>query len=99
MAFRTVSARETHAVWAVYAVSLDDLFALKLDSLRLHRLRPVYGYRNLPDATKDVFCPEGPCIFKIDLATVRWLQCFAMAILSASNTSLKWTLRSTRPTT
>lgn len=51
----------------VYAVSPDGVFALTLDFLRLHRLRPGYGYGNLPDTTKGVLCPKGPCISRIDL--------------------------------
>ena len=53
----------------VYAVAPDGSFALTLDFSRLHRLRPGYGYSNLPDATDGQLVPEGPCIWKMDLAT------------------------------
>ena len=53
----------------VYAVSPDKKTALSLDFARLHRLRPGYGYANLPDATKEQLCPEGTCIWKIDLVS------------------------------
>ena len=36
----------------VYSVSQDGKWALTLDFSRLHRLRPGYGYSNLPDLTK-----------------------------------------------
>lgn len=51
----------------VYTVSSKGDFALTLDFSRLHRLRPGYGYMNLPDTTKDELCPKGHCIWKIDL--------------------------------
>ncbi len=51
----------------VYDVAKDGSFALSLDFSRLHRLRPGYGYSNLPDSTKGELCPDKPCIWKIDL--------------------------------
>ena len=53
----------------VYAVSEDGSFALTLDFSRLHRLRPGYGYANLPDATEGQLVPDGPCIWRLDLET------------------------------
>jgi hypothetical protein len=53
----------------VYAVDPLGRFALSLDFSRLHRLRKGYGYANLPDATASEFCPDKPCIWKLDLAT------------------------------
>lgn len=53
----------------VYAVAGDGSFALTLDFSRLHRLRPGYGYANLPDATEGQLVPDGPCIWKLDLET------------------------------
>lgn len=54
---------------AVYDVARDGSYALSLDFSRLHRLRPGYGYSNLPDLTKGELCPDKPCIWKLDLAT------------------------------
>ncbi len=51
----------------VYDVAKNGSYALSLDFSRLHRLRPGYGYSNLPDATKGELCPDQPCIWKIDL--------------------------------
>lgn len=51
----------------VYDVARDGSFALSLDFSRLHRLRPGYGYSNLPEATKGEACPDKPCIWKLDL--------------------------------
>lgn len=51
----------------VYTVSADKKTALSLDFSRLHRLRPGYGYANMPDATKGQLCPNETCIWKIDL--------------------------------
>lgn len=51
----------------VYDVSRDGTFALSLDFSRLHRMRPGYGYSNLPDRTKEEPCPEQCCIWKMDI--------------------------------
>lgn len=51
----------------VYDVARDGSFALSLDFSRLHRLRPGYGYSNLPDMTKGELCPDKPCIWKMNL--------------------------------
>lgn len=51
----------------VYDVSRDGRFALSLDFSRLHRLRPGYGYSNIPDTTKGILCPEQTCIWKISI--------------------------------
>jgi hypothetical protein len=54
---------------AVYDVAKDGSYALSLDFSRLHRLRPGYGYSNLPDATGKQLCPDAPAIWKINLQT------------------------------
>lgn len=51
----------------VYDIAKDGSFALTLDFSRLHRMRPGYGYSNLPDTTKDELCPDKPCIWRMDL--------------------------------
>lgn len=53
----------------VYDVSRDGTFALSLDFNRLHRMRPGYGYSNIPDASKGVLCPDATCIWKMDIET------------------------------
>ena len=53
----------------VYDVSRDGSFALGLDFNRLHRMRPGYGYSNLPDTSKGNLCPDETCIWKMDLET------------------------------
>lgn len=45
----------------VYTVAADGTFALTLDFARLHRLRPGYGYCNLPEQPKDC------CIWRMEL--------------------------------
>lgn len=59
--------QETVLEMPVYAVAPDKTFALSLDFSRLHRLRPGYGYANLPETTEAEKCPDKPCIWKIDL--------------------------------
>ncbi len=53
----------------VYSVAADGSFALSLDFSRLYRLRPGYGYYNLPEATENEKIPDAACIRKVDLAT------------------------------
>ncbi len=53
----------------VYSVSRDGTFALTLDFSRLHRLRPGYGYSNLPDETASQKIPEKTAIWKLDIKT------------------------------
>lgn len=53
----------------VYDVARDGSFALSLDFSRLHRMRPGYGYSNLPESTKGELCPDKPCIWKMDIET------------------------------
>ena len=58
---------ETVLPMPVYDVSRDGSFALSLDFSRLHRMRPGYGYSNLPETTENDFCPDTPCICKMDI--------------------------------
>lgn len=53
----------------VYTVSQDGRTALSLDFSRLHRLRPGYGYSAMPDRTEGELCPEGACVWRIDIPT------------------------------
>lgn len=51
----------------VYSVAVDGSFALSLDFSRLYRLRPGYGYYNVPENTANEKLPDKPCIWKVDL--------------------------------
>jgi len=51
----------------VYSVASNGEFAITLDFSRLNRLRPGYGYSNLPDFNANEKCPDKPCIWRIDL--------------------------------
>ena len=53
----------------VYDVARDGSFALSLDFSRLHRMRPGYGYSNVPESTKGELCPDKPCMWKMDIET------------------------------
>ncbi|BCJ93403.1 hypothetical protein acsn021_09720 [Anaerocolumna cellulosilytica] len=46
----------------VYDVARSGEYALSLDFSRLHRMRPGYGYSNLTEDTKNIFCPDKPAI-------------------------------------
>lgn len=65
----TEMAEEKVLPCAIYDVAKDGSFALGLDFSRLHRMRPGYGYSNLPDKTKGELCPEKTCIYKINIRT------------------------------
>ncbi len=54
---------------ALYAISPDGLWALSLNFSRLQRLRPGYGYSNLPDLTEDQSAPENDGVWRINLKT------------------------------
>lgn len=53
----------------VYSVAADGSFALTLDFSRLHRLRPGYGYSNIPEETVDQKIPASTAIWKLDIAS------------------------------
>ncbi len=66
----------------VYDVDRSGSFALSLDFSRLHRMRPGYGYSNLPDSTADILCPDTACIWKLELATGQVTPLFTYAELA-----------------
>ncbi len=66
----------------VYSVSLDGTFALTLDFTRLHRLRPGYGYCNLPGTTAEEDCPDSPCVWREDMTTGECRPLFSYAELA-----------------
>jgi len=54
---------------AISAVSHDGRHALSLTYGRLQRLRPVVGYRGVPDPNRTVPNPDNDGVFLMDLAT------------------------------
>lgn len=67
----------------VYDVARDGSFALSLDFSRLHRLRPGYGYSNLPETTKEELCPDKPCIWKMDIPSGKITELFKYTAMAA----------------
>lgn len=61
---------------AAYDVARDGSFFLSLDFSRLHRMRPGYGYSNLPEETKGELCPDKGCIWKVDVADGKITELF-----------------------
>ncbi len=64
-----VTKEENVIPFPVYSVASDGSFALSLDFSRLYRLRPGYGYYNLPEETANEKLPDKPCIWNVDLKT------------------------------
>lgn len=71
---------------AAYEVARDGSFILSLDFSRLHRMRPGYGYSNLPDMTKDELCPDRGCIWKVDTETGEITELFKYTDFAAFET-------------
>lgn len=67
----------------VYDVARDGSFLLSLDFSRLHRMRPGYGYSNLPEVTKSELCPDKGCIWKVDVNTGEIEELFKYTDLAA----------------
>jgi hypothetical protein len=63
----------------LYAVSNDGRFGLSLDFSRLQRLRPGYGYSNLPDETADEEAPKESGIWLVDLNSMQDRMLFSVA--------------------
>lgn len=53
----------------IYAVSKNGRWGLSLNFSRLHRLRPGYGYAELPDDTEGQPAPEADGIWRMDMKT------------------------------
>lgn len=67
----------------VYDVARDGSFALSLDFSRLHRMRPGYGYSNLPEMTKGELCPDKTCIWKMDIPSGKITDLFKYTDMAA----------------
>lgn len=74
---------ETVLPLPVYDVARDGSFALSLDFSRLHRMRPGYGYSNLPETTKGELCPDKPCIWKMDIPSGKVTELFKYTEMAA----------------
>lgn len=62
------TAKKTVLDMPVYSVDSSGEIAVGLDFLRLHRLRPGYGYANIPDSSANYFCPLSDAIWRMDIA-------------------------------
>lgn len=80
-----VKARKEERVYSVpvYDVAKDGSYALSLDFSRLHRLRPGYGYSNLPDKTAKDLCPNQCAVWKLDLKSGEVSELFQYTDLAA----------------
>ena len=66
----------------IYDLRNDGVLALTLNFARLHRMRPGYGYRNLPDATEGDFCPEDDGVWLYDINKSESRLLFSLQMLS-----------------
>jgi hypothetical protein len=63
----------------LYAISNDGKLGLSLDFSRLQRLRPGYGYGNIPDETTQEEAPGRSGIWSVDLSTKEERFLFSIA--------------------
>lgn len=63
----------------VYSVSKDGNWGLSLNFSRLQRLRPGYGYNNLPDNTDGELAPKEDGIWRINMNTGEEVLLFSVA--------------------
>lgn len=67
----------------IYSVSRDGSWGLSVNFSRLHRLRPGYGYMNLPDKSEGELAPETDGIWRIDLKTGEEKFLFSVAEIAS----------------
>jgi hypothetical protein len=67
----------------IYAISKDGEWGLSLNFSRLQRLRPGYGYSNIPDDTKSELCPTYDGIYRINLSTGEKKLLFSLKSISS----------------
>ena len=63
--------------------SEDGEWGLSINFSRLQRLRPGYGYSNLPDNTKSELCPTNDGIYRINLSTGEKILLLSLKIISS----------------
>lgn len=68
---------------ASYEIHAAGKYALSLDFSRLHRLRPGYGYGQLPDTTAGCDLPDDNGIWSLDLTTGKERRLFSLRDLAA----------------
>lgn len=66
----------------IYAISLDGTQAVTLDFARLNRLRPGYGYMELPERHADDPAPETLGVWHMELATGKHQLVVSLATLA-----------------
>lgn len=66
----------------IYSVDSDGKIGLSLNFSRLHRLRPGYGYSNLPDNTINQLAPMNDGIWRINMQTGKGELLFSVAEIS-----------------
>jgi len=63
----------------VYAISTDGRWGISLNFSRLQRLRPGYGYANLPDKSEGRLVPDDDGIWRININTGKENLLFSLA--------------------
>jgi hypothetical protein len=66
----------------IYALSRDGNWGISLNFSRLHRLRPGYGYINIPDNTEGQLAPINDGLWRINMHTGEELFLFSIDDIS-----------------
>jgi hypothetical protein len=66
----------------IYDLCRNGNWGLSLNFSRLQRLRPGYGYVNLPDQSKTVYCPTNDGVWLIDIQKNKAHLLFSMSQLA-----------------
>ncbi len=69
--------------YPIYHLNKTGNLGLSLNFSRLHRLRPGYGYANLPDKTVNDPCPNNDGVWLFDVQKNRGRLLFSLADLAA----------------
>ena len=67
----------------LYSLTADGKYGLSLDFSRLGRLRPGYGYSNLPDQTEGELAPRDDGIWRVQLETGEEVLLFSVSDMAA----------------
>ncbi len=68
---------------SLYAVTPDGKWGFGLNFSRLQRIRPGYGYLNMPDASQHEGCPENEGLWRVNMETGEERLLFSLQEIAA----------------